>query len=231
MSEPINKRLLVVEDEKKIVRFLQLELEHEGFQVAVETNGRQALDRIMQEDFDLILLDIMLPEIDGIEICRRVRELSNIPIIMLTAKNTVADKVTGLDLGADDYITKPFAVPELCARIRAALRKFANKAQQVEEDILKVKNMILYPRRYMVEIDAQPVVLSKREYDLLELLVRNKNIVIDRERIIQEIWGYDYVGDTNVVEVYIRYLRSKIDERFKQKYIFTLRGAGYVVKD
>ncbi len=226
-----NKKIFIVEDEWKIARFLQMELEHEGFETAIESNGRQALDRIMQEEFDLVLLDVMLPEMDGIEVCRRVREISEIAIIMLTAKSDIEDKVTGLDSGADDYLTKPFAIPELLARIRASLRKHLAASQTLDESELQVKNLVLFPHRYEVLVNKQPVELTKKEYDLLEYLVRNKNIVLNRERILQAVWGYEYTGDTNVVDVYIRYLRSKLDEQYKQKYIYTIRGVGYVVKD
>lgn len=226
-----NKKILIVEDEWKIARFLQIELEHEGFETMIEANGRKALDRIMQENFDLILLDVMLPEMDGIELCRRVREVLDIPIIMLTAKDDVQDKVTGLDSGADDYLTKPFSILELFARIRATLRKRKVIPHLTNEGDLSVKNLTLFSNRYEVQVDGQPVELTKKEYDLLEYLVRNKNLVSDREQILQEVWGYEYMGDTNVVDVYVRYLRSKLDERFGQKYIHTVRGVGYVVKD
>lgn len=225
------KKILVVEDEWKIARFLQMELEHEGFQTAIEGNGRRALDRIMQENFDLILLDLMLPEMDGMKVCRRVRELSEIPIIMVTAKDDIEDKVTGLDSGANDYLTKPFAIPELLARIRAAFRKTNAGGRQPGETKSEVKNLKLYPHRYEVRVDDQLVALTKKEYDLLDYLLRNKNLVLNRESILQNVWGYEYAGDTNVVDVYIRYLRNKLDERFGQKYIYTIRGVGYVVKD
>lgn len=223
-------KIFIVEDETKIARFIQLELEHEGFDTAVEGNGRRALDRIIQENFDLVLLDVMLPDMDGIEICKRVREISEIPIIMVTAKDDIEDKVTGLDTGADDYLTKPFATPELLARIRASLRKY-KALRPVSKDDLRVKNLVLFPNRYEVQVEGQTVDLTKKEYDLLEYLVRNKNMVLARERILQEVWGYEYMGDTNVVDVYIRYLRSKLDERYHQKYIHTVRGVGYVAKD
>jgi two-component system response regulator ArlR len=224
-------KILIVEDERKIARFLQMELEHEGFATAIEANGRRALERIVQEEFDLVLLDIMLPDMNGIEVCKRVREVSEIPIIMVTAKDEIADKVAGLDIGADDYLTKPFAIQELLARIRAALRKHKPAAPASEETMLQVKNLILFPNRYEAQVDGQPIELTKKEYDLLEYLVRNKYLVLNREHILQEVWGYEYIGDTNVVDVYIRYLRSKLDERFGQKYIHTVRGVGYVVKD
>lgn len=221
--------LLIVEDEWKIARFLQLELEHEGFTTEIEANGRHALERIVQENFNLVLLDVMLPEMDGIEICKRVREVSDVPIIMVTAKGELDDKVEGLNIGADDYLTKPFAIQELLARIRAALRK--RNVSGLKENILHLRNLTLHPSRYEAQVDGQLVELTKKEYDLLEYLVRNKHVVLDREHILQEVWGYDYLGDTNVVDVYIRYLRSKLDERFGEKYIHTVRGVGYVVKD
>lgn len=223
--------ILIVEDEWKIARFLQMELEHEGFKTTIEANGRRALDRIIQENFDLILLDIMLPEMNGIEVCRRVRDISEIPIIMVTAKDGIEDTVIGLDTGANDYLTKPFAIQELLARIRASLRKHKTVHQPPDEGNLRVKNLVLFPNRYEVHVDGQPVELTKKEYDLLEYLVRNKHVVLDRDHILQKVWGYEYAGDTNVVDVYIRYLRSKVDERFNQKYIYTIRGVGYVVKD
>lgn len=223
--------ILIVEDEWKIARFLQMELAYEGYSAIIETNGRRALDRIMQENFSLILLDIMLPEMDGLEICRRVREISAIPIIMVTAKDDVGAKVQGLDIGADDYLTKPFAIQELLARIRAALRKHKPAVSTASDGKLVLKNAILYPDRFEVRVDDQPLELTKKEYDLLEYLIRNKQVVLAREQILREVWGYDYIGDSNVVDVYVRYLRSKLDERFGQKYIHTVRGVGYVVKD
>jgi len=226
-----DKKILIVEDERKIARFLQMELEHEGFKTSIEPNGRIALDRIIQESFDLILLDIMLPEMDGLVICKRVRELSEVPIIMVTAKDDLIDKVTGLDTGADDYITKPFATQELIARIRAALRKSKLTLHSSNASELRVQNLVLYPERYEVQIDQQAVELTKKEYDLLEYLIRNQNIVLSRERILQEVWCYEFMGDTKIVDVYIRYLRSKLDERYNRKYIHTVRGVGYVVKN
>ena len=228
MEEPV--RILIVEDERRIARFLQIELEHEGFETATEDNGQRAFERIGQEKFDLVLLDVMLPGLDGFEVCRKVREFSTIPIIMLTAKDELEDKVTGLDLGADDYITKPFAIQELMARIRAALRKH-QESDGPEGERLTCKNLVLYPSRYEVTVNGEEIHLTKKEYSLLEYLLRNKRNVLTRDQILQEVWGYDYAGDTNVVDVYIRYLRAKIDERFGDKYIYTVRGVGYVIKD
>ena len=229
--QTVATKILIVEDEAKIARFLQMELEHEGFTTSMEANGRIALDRIIQEDFDLVLLDLMLPEMDGIEICQRVRQVSAIPIIMVTAKDEISDKVTGLNIGADDYITKPFATEELIARIRAALRKNTPVLPFAPENELRLQNMVLYPERYEIYVDQILVELTKKEYDLLEFLLRNRNIVLSRDRILQEVWGYEFMGDTKIVDVYIRYLRSKLDERYGQKYIHTVRGVGYVVKD
>ena len=225
------KKIMIVEDERRIARFLQMELEHEGFETESEENGRRAYERIVQEQYDLVLLDIMLPDMDGLEVCRRVREISDVPIIMLTAKDDVEDKVNGLDIGADDYITKPFAIQELLARVRAAIRVHkANEDGNRNERVLAVKDLVLYPGRYEVRVKGELVELTKKEYSLLEYMLRNKPNVLTRDQILQEVWGYDYVGDTNVVDVYIRYLRAKIDERFDDKYIYTVRGVGYAVK-
>lgn len=228
-----NYRVLIVEDERRIARFLQMELEHEGMSTAIEDNGRRAYERIMQENYDLVLLDVMLPDMDGFTICRKVRELSQVPIIMLTAKDDIDDKVQGLDIGADDYITKPFATPELLARMRVVLRRQESQRETREdqEEILSVKNLTMYPARHEVKVDAVPVELTKKEYDLLEYLLRNKRTVLTRDQILSNVWDYDYMGDTNVVDVYIRYLRQKLDDRFQEKYIHTMRGVGYVIKD
>lgn len=224
-------KIFIVEDERRIARFLQMELEHEGFVIAAEDNGRRAYERIMQEKYDLVLLDIMLPEMDGLAICREVRKVSDVPIIMLTAKDEIEDKVNGLDIGADDYLTKPFAIQELLARIRVALRKHEPARVDAAEEVLSVRNLTLYPGRYEVCVGEENVELTKKEYSLLEYMLRNKRTVLTRDQILQQVWGYDYIGDTNVVDVYIRYLRAKIDERFGEKYIYTMRGVGYVVKD
>ena len=225
------KRIMIVEDERRIARFLQMELEHEGFETESEENGRRAYERIVQEQYDLVLLDIMLPDMDGLEVCRRVREISDVPIIMLTAKDDVEDKVEGLDLGANDYLTKPFAIEELLARIRATLRDHKATAAKESGGMLVAGDLVMYPDRYEVRVDDQSVELTKKEYFLLEYLLRNKRTVLTRDQILQKVWGYDYIGDTNVVDVYIRYLRAKIDERFGKKFIYTMRGIGYVIRD
>ena len=231
-----NVRVLIVEDEPRIARFVQMELDHEGFITSTEGNGRRAYERIMQESYDIILLDLMLPDMDGVTICQKVRELSDIPIIMLTAKDAIEDKVAGLDI-ADDYITKPFAVPELIARMRNVLRRkeatliAGDERAEESAETLKLKNLVMYPSRYEVQVEGTPVQLTKKEYDLLEYLIRNKRTVLTRDQILQEVWGYDYTGETNVVDVYIRYLRAKLDDEFNEKYIHTIRGVGYVVRD
>lgn len=226
-----NAKIFIVEDERQIARLLQLTLEREGFKTATELNGRRAYERILQEKYDLILLDVMLPEMDGMEICKRVREVSNVPIIMLTARDEINDKVEGLDLGANDYVTKPFAAPELLARIRSALRQHTERVREAEEARYVVKNMIIYPERYEVTVKGQHVELTHKEYELLKYLVENKRNVLSRDQILQTVWGYDYIGDTNVVDVYISYLRSKIDDKFGEKYIYTTRGVGYAIRD
>lgn len=228
-SKPV--RIFIVEDEHRIARFLQIELEHEGFETETEENGTRAYERIMQGNFDLVLLDVMLPGMDGLTICKRVREVSSLPIIMLTAKDEVEDKVAGLDIGADDYMTKPFAIEELMARIRNALRKHVPDDGVPLEERLQVKNLVMYPKRYEVEVDGETVYLTKKEYSLLEYMMRNKRTVLTRDQILEKVWGYDYSGDTNVVDVYIRYLRAKLDDHFHEKYIYTVRGVGYAVKE
>ena len=224
-------KIFIVEDERAIARLLQLTLEREGFKTATESNGRRAYERILQEHYNLVLLDVMLPEMDGMEICKRVREISDVPIIMLTARDEIRDKVEGLDLGADDYVTKPFDTEELLARIRGVIRRHTERVREAEETRYVVKNMILYPERYEVTVKGQPVELTHKEYELLKYMVENKRTVLSRDQILQTVWGYDYIGDTNVVDVYISYLRSKIDDKFGEKYIYTTRGVGYAVRD
>ena len=226
-----NAKIFIVEDERPIARLLQLTLERAGFKTANEMNGRRAYERILQEHYDLVLLDVMLPDMDGMEICKRVREVSDVPIIMLTARDEIKDKVEGLDLGADDYVTKPFASDELLARIRRALARHTERVRATEDTRYVVKNMIIYPERYEVTVNGEHVELTHKEYALLKYLVENKRNVLSRDQILQTVWGYDYIGDTNVVDVYISYLRSKIDDRFGEKYIYTTRGVGYAIRD
>ena len=223
------KKVILIEDEVKLARFVELELRYEGYDVTVCHDGREGLQMVTDGNYDMILLDLMLPGLTGIEICRRVRKFSNVPIIMLTAKDETMDKVAGLDSGADDYLTKPFAIEELLARMRVAFKHVhAGGAKKV---ILEVQGLEIDTDKRMVTVNGTVVDLTKKEYELLLYLVQNKNIVLSREQILNEVWGYSYIGETNVVDVYIRYLRSKIDEAFGIKYIHTIRGVGYYVKD
>ncbi len=225
------ERILIIEDEEKIARFVELELQYEGYEVEKAFNGRDGLELASTRPFDLVLLDILLPELNGIEVLRRLRRVSDVPVIMLTARDAVVDKVAGLDGGADDYITKPFAIEELLARIRAALRNKSAKAGTRQSAALSAGLLTLDPDTREVHVDVDPIDLTKREFDLLYYLLKNKNIVVSRDTIIQEIWGYDFSGETNAVDVYIRYLRSKIEEPYSIKLIHTIRGVGYVIKD
>lgn len=223
------KKVILIEDEVKLARFVELELRYEGYDVTVCHDGREGLQKIIDGDFDMVLLDLMLPGLTGIEICRRVRKTSNILIIMLTAKDETMDKVAGLDSGADDYLTKPFAIEELLARMRVAFKHAQPDVRK--KVILEANGLQIDTDKRMVTVDGTVVDLTKKEYELLLYLVQNKNIVHSREQILNEVWGYSYIGETNVVDVYIRYLRSKIDEAFNRKYIHTIRGVGYYVKD
>ena len=223
------EKILIIEDEAKIARFLELELNFEGYIIETSQNGREGLGIALEKDFDLILLDVMLPSMNGMEVLRRLRQTSNIPVIMLTAKDEITDKVNGLDLGADDYITKPFAIEELLARIRVALKRVSKESDK--ENLLKARKLVLDQERHLVKYDENIIELTKREYDLLKYFMENKNIVLTRDKLLEAVWGYEYMGDTNVVDVYVRYLRSKIDDIFGIKLIYTLRGVGYQLKD
>ncbi|RDV84034.1 response regulator transcription factor [Ammonifex thiophilus] len=222
-------RILVVEDDRSLARFLELELGHEGYAVETVGDGYRALVRATEEDWDLILLDIMLPGMDGFSVCRRIRERSSVPIIMLTARDAVNDRVQGLDAGADDYLCKPFATEELLARIRARLRR--QKEDGPESDKVVVGDLEICPKTRTVTRGGQKIHLTKREFDLLHYLAVNAGVVLDRETILNRVWGFDYFGNTNVVDVYIRYLRAKIDDPFPKKLIHTVRGVGYVLRE
>jgi len=223
-------KILIIEDEMKIARFLELELRHEGYDVLICTDGRKGLETALNEDVDLIILDIMLPGLNGIEVCRRIRQESQVPIIMLTAKDDVSDKVAGLDTGAEDYMTKPFAIEELLARIRVALNRKRNQ-KEPKNDILQIGDLKINMASRSVFYKDDELTLTKKEYELLEYMVRNKNIVLSREQLLNQVWDYEYFGDTNVVDVYIRYLRQKIDEKYGIHLISTVRGVGYIIKD
>ena len=223
-------RILIVEDEEKIARFVELELKHEGYEVGKALDGRTGLDMAMAEDFDLILLDIMLPQLNGLEVLRRLRQTKQTPVIMLTARDAVMDKVAGLDTGADDYITKPFAIEELLARIRVALKKRGSGSVS-SSDVLEIREVRLDRDRHEVTVKGNIVELTNREFELIRVLMENKNIVLDREKLLNEVCGYDYVGETNIIDVYVRYIRTKIDDKFGVKLITTVRGVGYSIKE
>lgn len=229
-------KILIIEDEKNLARFVELELKHEKYETVVETNGRKGLESALNEDFDAILLDLMLPDLNGLEIARRVRQVKTTPIIMMTARDSVIDRVSGLDHGADDYIVKPFAIEELLARLRAVLRrvKIEKKASDntVEKKVIKFKDMTIETANRIVRrSDGKTVDLTKREYNLLITLIKNKNNVVSRDQLLAKIWGPGSNIETNVVEVYVRYLRNKIDVPGQPSYIKTVRGTGYMVRD
>lgn len=221
-------KILLVEDEEKLARFIELELCHEGYSVTKSFTGRSGYELAVSGEFDLTLLDIMLPELNGMEVLRRLRRVSSVPVIMLTARDEVMDKVAGLDQGADDYITKPFAIEELLARIRATLRK---RSGSVDSEILTASGVAIDLKRHIVTVRDVPVDLTKREFDLLHYLLKNKDVVVTREMLLENVWEYDFDGGTNAVDVYIRFLRAKIDEAFGIKLIHTVRGVGYVIKN
>ncbi len=224
-------KILIVEDEKKIARFLELELRHEGYEVITAFDGRSGLESALENDPDLLILDLMLPELSGIEVCRRLRHTSDIPIIMLTAKDDVSDKVMGLDMGADDYMTKPFAIEELLARIRVALKKHRAKdsVQQVQDDhVLSAGCVSIDTASWQVHVKGIQVSLTRKEFDTLRYLMEHRGIAVTRDQLMNEVWGYDYIGDSNIVDVYIRYLRHKIDDQFGIKTIHTIRSVGYL---
>lgn len=224
-----NEKILIIEDEVKISRFLQLELEHEGYKVEAAFDGRTGLDMALRNEYDLIILDVMLPSLNGMEVLRRLRQSTEVSVIMLTAKDDTMDKVMGLDIGADDYMTKPFAIEELLARIRVSLKH--KRIDNIKTDVIEISNMKLDLVKYIVTYNNEVIDLTKKEFDLLKYLMQNKDIVLSRDTILEKVWGYDYFGDTNVVDVYIRYLRTKIDDKYNTKFIRTVRGVGYQLKD
>ena len=218
-------KVLVVEDDAAISRVLQLELTHEGYEVDTARDGLEGLEKALKEP-DLVILDLMLPRMDGLEVCKRLRAKSRVPVIMLTAKDRVPDKVAGLDLGADDYLTKPFATDELLARVRARLREKSPKANTIE-----YRDITMDRDRHEVTRSGKAVALTAKEYALLEYLLLHRNKVHTRDELFNGVWGSDFLGDSNLIDVYIRYLRGKIDEGFDEKLITTVRGVGYTIKD
>jgi two-component system response regulator ArlR len=227
-EEEMADKILIVEDEEKIARFVELELMHEGYEVDKAFDGRAGLDKALTGNYSLIILDIMLPKLNGLEVLRRVRKEYQTPVIMLTARDAVMDKVAGLDAGADDYLTKPFAIEELLARIRVALKR--KNIVEFETRKMTIGDVTLDVDRHEVSVKGEQVELTNREFELLHVLMENKGIVMDREKLINQVCGYDFVGETNTIDVYIRYLRAKIDDRYGIKLISTVRGVGYVIK-
>lgn len=243
-------RILIVEDEEKIARFVTLELEHEGYQVEHAADGRTAVDLALERDYDLILLDVLLPQLNGMEVLRRVRKHKDVPVIMVTARDAVMDKVAGLDAGADDYLTKPFAIEELFARIRVTLKRSeavraasgvgagaippvsdsAQASASPSPATLTVGSVVLDSDRREVTVGGSPIALTAREFDVLALLMEHAETVLTRERIAHEALGYEYVGDTNNVDVHIAHLRAKIEDAGGARIIQTVRGVGYVCR-
>lgn len=225
------EKILLIEDEEKLARMVELELTYEGYQVEKAFDGREGLEKVLSGEHDLVLLDIMLPGLSGMEVLRRLRkEGRSLPVIMLTARDSVVDKVAGLDSGANDYITKPFAIEELLARIRAALRSHTGPGE-TQGRVLTAGPLRMDVERHEVTVGERGVELTKREFDLLHYLLEHKDRVLTREALLDRVWGYDFVGETNSVDVYIRFLRSKLDEAFGVKLIHTVRGVGYVIRD
>ena len=240
--------ILVVEDEEKLARFVELELIHEGYEVTKSGDGREALDLATNNTYDLILLDIMLPGLNGLEVLRRLGNSHPTPVILLTARDAVMDKVSGLDAGAVDYITKPFAIEELLARVRVALKLHPVEGRGAGNDgngtsgagkssgndaangIYRWKELELDEKKHRVTYGGQEINLTNREFEMLKVFLTNQDIVLTRDTLLEKVCGYDYVGETNVVDVYVRFLRSKIDEAFDIKMIETVRGVGYVIK-
>ena len=216
--------ILIVEDEQNLARFIELELTHENYTVDIENDGKVGLDKALSKPYDLYILDLMLPNINGLEICRQIRQKTTTPIIIITAKSGTYDKVAGLDYGADDYIVKPFDIEELLARIRAVLRR------QPDKDVLDINGIIIDKDAFKVTVNGHQLELTKTEYDLLYVLAENRNHVMQREQILDHVWGYNSEVETNVVDVYIRYLRNKLKPFNKEKSIETVRGVGYVIR-
>lgn len=216
--------ILIVEDEQNLARFIELELTHENYTVDIENDGKVGLDKALSKPYDLYILDLMLPNINGVEICRQIRQKTTTPIIIITAKSETYDKVAGLDYGADDYIVKPFDIEELLARIRAVLRR------QPDKDVLDINGIIIDKDAFKVTVNGHQLELTKTEYDLLYVLAENRNHVMQREQILDHVWGYNSEVETNVVDVYIRYLRNKLKPFNKEKSIETVRGVGYVIR-
>ncbi|WP_336824132.1 response regulator transcription factor [Sporosarcina sp. USHLN248] len=228
----MKEKILIIEDEENIARVLQLELEFEGYETGVAYTGPDGLIKYREQAWDLVLLDLMLPGLNGLDVLRRIRATeSNTPVILLTAKGELEDKVAGLDLGANDYVTKPFEIEELLARIRSAIRFSTPAVKEKDEYLHEFAGLSIHEQTREVKRDGVLLDLTPREYDLLLHLLKHPNQVLTREQLLDAVWGYDYFGDTNVVDVYIRYVRKKIDNGEKQSFIQTVRGVGYALKE
>lgn len=231
-KEKEKQRILIIEDEKNLARFVDLELTHEGYETAIYMDGRSGLEAALNEEWDVILLDLMLPELNGLEVCRRIRPVKDTPIIIMTARDSVIDRVSGLDQGADDYIVKPFAIEELLARLRALFRRIETEDEQraQQQPTVKYRDLVIEKANRIVRREEEVIDLTKREYELLLFLMENLNMVMSREVLLDKVWGYKSEVETNVVDVYIRYLRNKIDVAGQDSYIQTVRGTGYVMR-
>ena len=220
------KNILIVEDEANISDFVKGELEYEGYNVCIKEDGREGLEEALKNEYDLIILDVMLPSMNGFEICRRLKKEKQSPIIMLSAKDSVMDKVNGLQIGADDYIAKPFAIEELLARIEVVFRRQDN----LNNYIIKFKDITINKSSRVVKRNGNEINLTNKEYELLMILIDNKGKVVTREELLEKIWGYGYEPETNVIDVYIRYLRAKLNNENKEEYIQTVRTDGYIMR-
>jgi two-component system, OmpR family, response regulator RegX3 len=221
-------RILVVEDEESLADTVRYNLEREGYAVAVASDGRKALERFRAEGPSLVILDLMLPEMSGLDVCRQIRQISNVPIIMVTAKDSEADKVSGLELGADDYVTKPFSVRELVSRVRAHLRRAGMHAAEPEEDVLNGGPVSLDVARHEVLVRGQSVGFPPKEFELLEAFLRRPGRLLTRDFLIEEVWGAGYFGDTKTLDVHVKRLRKKVEQDPHQpKHLLTVRGLGY----
>lgn len=221
------KKILIIEDEANISDFIKMELEYEGYAADVSGDGKEGLTKALNENYDLIILDLMLPSISGLEVCRRLKREKDIPVIMLSAKDSVMDKVAGLQIGADDYIAKPFAIEELIARIQVIFRR----SEKTKSNIINFKDLSIELESRVVKKDDEKINLTNKEYELLILLLNNKGKVVTRDTILNKVWGYDYDAGTNVVDVYVSYLRNKLDVKNKEAYIETVRAVGYIISD
>ncbi|WP_144509643.1 response regulator transcription factor [Bacillus sp. FJAT-22090] len=230
----MKEHVLIIEDEQNIARVLQLELEFEGYAVEIAYTGTDGLIKYREKSWDIVLLDLMLPGLNGLDVLRRIRATeSDTPVILLTAKSDTEDKVTGLDLGANDYVTKPFEIEELLARVRTAIRfsKSSPVNPILDENVHSFCSLILNERTREITNGGEAINLTPREYDLLLYMMKHPNQVLTREQLLDAVWGFDYYGDTNVVDVYIRYVRKKLEENQKSSLIQTVRGVGYVLKE